>query len=55
LVLNKIIIVDNAIIAVGISFIVRIAITITAPTNAPITAAVMPSTNAFILGCFPYL
>ena len=46
--------VAKAISAVGMSLIVLMAITITAPANAPITAAVMPSTNAFILGCLPY-
>ncbi len=48
-------IVAKAINAVGMSLIVRIAITITEPANAPTTAAVMPSTNALILGCLPYL
>ncbi len=45
----------NAINAVRMSLIVRIPITITEPANAPTTAAVMPSTNAFMLGCLPYL
>ena len=54
LVLNKIITVAKAINAVGISFIVLMAITITAPANAPMTAAVIPSTKAFILGFLPY-
>ena len=38
----------NVIIAVGKSTILRIPIMTTAPTKAPITAAVMPSTNALI-------
>ena len=37
-----------AITAVGISSILLCAMTITAPANAPITAAVMPSTKALI-------
>ena len=45
-------IVPKAIKAVGMSLIVLIAITITAPANAPTTAAVMPSTNAFMLGAY---
>lgn len=35
--------------AVGISIIERVAMMITEPTNAPITAAVIPSTKALIL------
>ena len=42
---NNVAIVIAAIKAVGISIIVREAITKTEPTNAPITAAVIPSTN----------
>jgi hypothetical protein len=45
----KIIAVPRAIIAVGTSIIVRLVITITAPTKEPIAAAVMPSTKALIL------
>ena len=51
---TKTIMVVNAITAVGTSFIVRVAITITAPAYAPITAAVMPSTNALMPGFLPY-
>ncbi len=50
--ITKIIIAANAINAVGMSLMVLIAITITAPAKAPTTAAVMPSTNAFMLGFF---
>ncbi len=53
-VFNRIMIVAIAINAVGMSLIVRIAITITEPANAPTTAAVMPSTNAFMLLYLPY-
>jgi hypothetical protein len=42
--------VAKAIIAVGMSVIVRITMTITALANAPMTAAVMPPTKAFTLG-----
>ena len=38
----------------GISTTARIAITITEPTNAPITVAVMPSTNALMEVFFAY-
>ncbi len=48
------IIVVIAIKAVGMSFMVRIPITITEPANAPTTAAVIPSTNALMLRCLPY-
>ncbi len=53
-VLNKIIIVPTAINAAGMSSIVRMPMTNTDPANAPATAVVMPSTNAFILTCSPY-
>ncbi len=43
----------KAINAVGMSVILRIAMIITAPTKAPITAAVIPSTNALML-CNPF-
>lgn len=43
---NNTTIVNNAIIVVGMSFIVLIAITTTVPAKGPTTAAVIPSTKA---------
>ena len=40
-----------AITAVGTSWLVLVLIIITEPARAPTTAAVIPSTNAFKLGC----
>ncbi len=54
-VVNNTAIALNAIKVVGMSLIVRMAMTTTAPARAPTTAAVIPSTNAFMLACFEYL